>query len=50
MGYTEEEVVSTDFNGDTRSSIFDANAGIHSMTILSNLSHGMFSLIFLYET
>jgi glyceraldehyde 3-phosphate dehydrogenase len=28
MGYTEEEVVSTDFNGDTRSSIFDANAGI----------------------
>jgi glyceraldehyde-3-phosphate dehydrogenase/erythrose-4-phosphate dehydrogenase len=28
MGYTEEEVVSTDFNGDTHSSIFDANAGI----------------------
>jgi len=28
MGYTEEEVVSTDFNGDSRSSIFDANAGI----------------------
>jgi len=28
MGYTEDEVVSTDFNGDSRSSIFDANAGI----------------------
>lgn len=28
MGYTDEEVVSTDFNGDKRSSIFDAKAGI----------------------
>jgi len=28
MGYTEDEVVSSDFNGDSRSSIFDANAGI----------------------
>merc|ERR1711881_116900 len=28
MGYTEEEVVSQDFVGDTRSSIFDAGAGI----------------------
>jgi len=28
MGYTEDEVVSTDFVGDTRSSIFDAGAGI----------------------
>jgi glyceraldehyde 3-phosphate dehydrogenase len=28
LGYTEDEVVSTDFIGDTRSSIFDANAGI----------------------
>uniref|UniRef100_A0A224XJN0 Glyceraldehyde-3-phosphate dehydrogenase n=1 Tax=Panstrongylus lignarius TaxID=156445 RepID=A0A224XJN0_9HEMI len=28
MGYTEELVVSTDFNGDTHSSIFDAKAGI----------------------
>ena len=28
IGYTEDEVVSTDFIGDTRSSIFDAKAGI----------------------
>jgi len=28
IGYTEDEVVSTDFLGDTRSSIFDAKAGI----------------------
>ncbi len=28
MGYTEEEVVSSDFIGDTRTSIFDAKAGI----------------------
>lgn len=28
LGYTEEEVVSTDFNGDPHSSIFDATAGI----------------------
>lgn len=28
MGYTEDEVVSMDFLGDTRSSIFDAKAGI----------------------
>ena len=25
MGYTEDQVVSTDFQGDARSSIFDAN-------------------------
>jgi len=28
LGYTEDEVVSTDFLGDYRTSIFDANAGI----------------------
>lgn len=28
LGYTEDEVVSTDFIGDARSSIFDAKAGI----------------------
>jgi len=28
LGYTEEEVVSSDFIGDPRSSIFDAKAGI----------------------
>lgn len=28
LGYTEDEVVSTDFLGDTRTSIFDAKAGI----------------------
>jgi glyceraldehyde 3-phosphate dehydrogenase len=28
LGYTDEEVVSTDFTGDPRSSIFDAGAGI----------------------
>lgn len=28
IGYTDEQVVSTDFLGDTRSCIFDAGAGI----------------------
>jgi glyceraldehyde 3-phosphate dehydrogenase len=28
LGYTEDEVVSTDFLGDARTSIFDAKAGI----------------------
>ena len=28
LGYTEEKVVSTDFRGDTCTSIFDADAGI----------------------
>jgi glyceraldehyde 3-phosphate dehydrogenase len=28
LGYTEEDVVSSDFIGDARTSIFDAQAGI----------------------
>jgi len=28
LGYVEDELVSSDFIGDTRSSIFDVNAGI----------------------
>jgi glyceraldehyde 3-phosphate dehydrogenase len=28
LGYTEDKVVATDFVGDTRTSIFDADAGI----------------------
>jgi glyceraldehyde 3-phosphate dehydrogenase len=28
LGYTEDSVVSSDFNGDPRTSIFDAGAGI----------------------
>jgi glyceraldehyde 3-phosphate dehydrogenase len=28
LGYTEEKVVATDFRGDSRTSIFDATAGI----------------------
>jgi glyceraldehyde 3-phosphate dehydrogenase len=28
LGYTEDKVVATDFRGDARSSIFDAEAGI----------------------
>jgi glyceraldehyde 3-phosphate dehydrogenase len=28
LGYTEDSVVSNDFTGDTRTSIFDAGAGI----------------------
>ena len=28
LGYTEDEIVSSDLNGDDRSSIFDAKAGI----------------------
>ena len=29
LGYTEDAVVSTDFRGDARTSIFDANAGVY---------------------
>eukprot|EP00030_Apusomonadida_sp_AF-17_P008053 a846049_15.p2 GENE.a846049_15~~a846049_15.p2 ORF type:complete len:626 (+),score=334.14 a846049_15:43-1878(+) len=40
MGYTEEEVVSSDFIGDRRSSIFDAKAGIAlSKTFVKVVSH-----------
>jgi len=28
LGYTEDDLVSSDVNGDTRSSVFDAKAGI----------------------
>ena len=36
LGYTEEAVVSSDFLGDTRTSIFDKDAGIaHSLTFVS---------------
>ena len=28
LGYTEDDIVSSDLNGDERSSIFDAKAGI----------------------
>lgn len=37
MGYTEDEVVSCDFIGDTRSSIFDANACIALSTTFVKL-------------
>lgn len=42
MGYTEEDVVSTDFVGDDRSSIFDAKAGL-------GLSPNFFKLIAWYD-
>ena len=29
LGYTEDAVVSSDFIGDARTSIFDANAGVY---------------------
>ena len=29
LGYTEDQVVSSDFLGDARTSIFDANAGVY---------------------
>jgi glyceraldehyde 3-phosphate dehydrogenase len=41
LGYTEDEVVSEDFKGDARTSIFDAKAGIALMTTLLKLYHGM---------
>ena len=42
LGYTEEEVVSTDFIGDTHSSIFDKGAGIA-------LSDNFFKLVTWYD-
>jgi glyceraldehyde 3-phosphate dehydrogenase len=42
LGYTEEEVVSTDFIGDTHSSIFDAGSGIE-------LNRRFFKLIAWYD-
>jgi len=41
MGYTEDEVVSSDFIGEERTSIFDAKAGIALPTPLSNSFRGM---------
>merc|ERR1719435_533105 len=40
LGYTEDMVVSTDFLGDTRSSIFDAKAGIQLSPNFVKLSPG----------
>ncbi|XP_022989280.1 glyceraldehyde-3-phosphate dehydrogenase GAPCP2, chloroplastic-like isoform X1 [Cucurbita maxima] len=42
IGYTDEDVVSNDFVGDSRSSIFDAKAGI-------GLSHSFMKLISWYD-
>jgi glyceraldehyde 3-phosphate dehydrogenase len=42
LGYTDEEVVSTDFLGDSRSSIFDAGAGIE-------LNANFFKLVSWYD-
>ena len=40
LGYTEDEVVSTDFLHDARSSIFDAGSGIELNSRFSNCSVG----------
>jgi glyceraldehyde-3-phosphate dehydrogenase/erythrose-4-phosphate dehydrogenase len=46
MGYTEDQVVSTDFVGDRRSSIFDAKAGIQlSPTFVKLVSWSVFVLM-----
>jgi glyceraldehyde 3-phosphate dehydrogenase len=42
IGYTEDQVVSTDFQGDSRSSIFDAGAGI-------GLTKDFFKLVSWYD-
>lgn len=42
LGYTSDELVSSDFNGDSRSSIFDEKAGI-------GLNSTFFKLIAWYD-
>jgi glyceraldehyde 3-phosphate dehydrogenase len=42
LGYTDEDVVSTDFQGDTHSSIFDAGAGIE-------LNPNLFKIVSWYD-
>ena len=42
LGYTEDDVVSTDFNSDTRTSIVDAKAGI-------GLSSTFFKIVSWYD-
>jgi glyceraldehyde-3-phosphate dehydrogenase/erythrose-4-phosphate dehydrogenase len=60
LGYTEDNVVSSDFIGDTHSCIFDAKAGKHLMrkkicianvlmTLNRELSRNSFSLLLLNE-
>ena len=41
LGYTDEDVVSSDFLGDARTSIFDAKAGIALTDTFVRLYHGM---------
>ena len=49
LGYTEDQVVSTDFLGDPHSSIFDAKAGIQlSPTFVKLISWYVIRLCILY--
>merc|ERR1712029_1025272 len=41
LGYSDEPLVSTDYEGEIRSSVFDAGAGIMLTQDLSKLLHGM---------
>ncbi len=45
MGYTDDKVVSTDFIGDTHSSIFDANA---STSLNNNVVKFILWYVFIY--